>query len=158
MTTYRQITEAELISFLMEDVFELSGNLRRVGQIIARGEGQTHARWQFLNAAAAGDSTVSDLARRLGLVRQSVQRVADVLVEEGLVAYKDNPHHRRSSLVGLTREGRAVLKRLTRRSQRFRDLVSKKTTKRGLAELRDGVHRLSENVQQVERDKNLARG
>ena len=54
-------------------------------------------------------ATVARTARTLGLARQSVQRVADVLEGEGLVAYHDNPSHRRARLVTLTADGRRAL-------------------------------------------------
>ena len=155
MTTYRQITEPELIALLVEDVFELSGALRRVGHIIARAEGQTHARWQLLNAALGGDKTVSQIARRLGLARQGVQRVADILVSEGLALYKSNPDHKRAPLVEASRQGKRVLKRLTKKSRRFRELVGKKTTKRSLANLRGAILTLSEIVIRAEHDQRL---
>jgi DNA-binding MarR family transcriptional regulator len=38
-----------------------------------------------------------------------VQRLADVLEGEGLIAYADNPQHQRAKLVRLTEEGAARL-------------------------------------------------
>jgi DNA-binding MarR family transcriptional regulator len=59
---------------------------------------------------AAGDrATVPDIARRLGLQRQSVQRVADELVADGLARYEDNPRHRRSRLLVTTAAGKSAL-------------------------------------------------
>ena len=40
-----------------------------------------------------------------------MQRLADELAAEGLVEFVDNPKHRRSKLVQLTREGRGALPR-----------------------------------------------
>jgi DNA-binding MarR family transcriptional regulator len=44
------------------------------------------------------------------LARQSVQRVADLLAEKGLVQFEANPHHQRAKLVVLTQRGRAAAK------------------------------------------------
>jgi len=52
---------------------------------------------------------VAQIARALGLARQGVQRLADVLEGEGLIAYADNPQHQRAKLVRLTAEGAARL-------------------------------------------------
>ncbi len=46
----------------------------------------------------------------MGLTRQAVQRVTDLLVTQGFVRLEPNPHHRRSKLVVLTAAGHAVLK------------------------------------------------
>jgi DNA-binding MarR family transcriptional regulator len=48
----------------------------------------------------------------MGLTRQNVQRIADWLVESGIAEYVDNPHHRRAKLVALTKQGRALRRRL----------------------------------------------
>ena len=157
MTAYSHITEVEIIALLEEDIFKLGGALRRVRQLIARSAGQTHARWQLLDAAAEGDETVSQLARRMGLARQSVQRVADDLVGAGLIAFMDNPDHRRAPLVELTRSGKRVLGRLTRRARRFRELVAKKTTKRSLGGLQEAVREVTEVVLRVEQSRIVAR-
>ena len=52
---------------------------------------------------------VAHVARNMGLSRQSVQRVVDLLAERDMVRYKANPHHQRAKLVELTAAGRAVL-------------------------------------------------
>lgn len=60
--------------------------------------------------ALAGDGclalTPSQIARKMGLRRQSVQRLVDVLLEQGHLVLDDNPDHRRAKLVRLTAEGR----------------------------------------------------
>ncbi|MBB4194799.1 DNA-binding MarR family transcriptional regulator [Rhizobium aethiopicum] len=76
---------------------------------MAKPAGQTSARWQVLAAARRGDLSVAQIARALGLARQGVQRIADVLEGEGLIAYADNPQHQRAKLVLLTEKGAARL-------------------------------------------------
>jgi DNA-binding MarR family transcriptional regulator len=90
-------------------VIRLHGLITAEGDALARPAGQTSARWQVLASAEHGPTTVATIARTLGLARQSVQRVADVLEAEGLVAYEDNPHHRRAKLLSLTERGREAL-------------------------------------------------
>jgi DNA-binding MarR family transcriptional regulator len=94
---------------LVADVYELAGSLRRNGDRIAGQLGQTQARWQVLSVVSEGAWTVPAVARRLGITRQAVQRVADELAGEGLVAFAGNPSHRRSPLVELTAQGRRTL-------------------------------------------------
>ena len=52
---------------------------------------------------------MSDIARTLGLTRQSVQRVADDAVKLGLATYRSNPKHSRASLLAPTKKGRAAV-------------------------------------------------
>lgn len=94
---------------LVAEVFELAGALRRDGEAIAKVAGQTQARWQVMWIAATGRLTVATTARRLGLTRQSVQRIADTLVAEQLARFERNPDHRRSPLLILTPAGHGVL-------------------------------------------------
>jgi DNA-binding MarR family transcriptional regulator len=107
----RPRTEAgDAFSGLVVRVLRLGALLAQEGDALASGAaGQTTARWQVLAAVEDEPRSVSSVAHLLGLARQSVQRVANVLEASGLVTYEDNPHHRRARLVTLTDEGRATL-------------------------------------------------
>jgi DNA-binding MarR family transcriptional regulator len=102
----------EAFSGLVIRVFRLNGLLTAAGDALARPAGQSSARWQVLAMVEEGDHTVAETARTLGLARQSVQRVADLLEADGLVRYVENPRHRRARLIRLTDEGRIVLGRI----------------------------------------------
>ena len=90
-------------------VLRLNGSFTAAGEALAKPAGQSLARWVVLDQCRDSPATVSDIARRLRQARQSVQRVADLLVADGLCVYQDNPHHQRAKLVGLTPAGRATL-------------------------------------------------
>jgi DNA-binding MarR family transcriptional regulator len=106
----RQRTPAgDAFSAFAIGVLQLHGQLSAAGDALARPAGQSSARWQVLAGAEHGRYTVADVARILGLARQSVQRVADLLESEGLIAYADNPRHRRARLLVLTPAGREAL-------------------------------------------------
>lgn len=90
-------------------VLRLNGSFTAAGEALARPSGQSLARWVVLDQCRDSPVTVSDIARRLRQARQSVQRIADLLVDDGLCAYQANPHHQRAKLVGLTEAGRATL-------------------------------------------------
>jgi DNA-binding MarR family transcriptional regulator len=110
----------QTLALVVGDVFELAGAFRRLGDGLAGETGQTQARWQLLSVVSEGDWTVSDAARRLGVSRQAVQRIADAIVADGLAVYEDNPAHRRASLVRLTPAGRDALETITERSAGWR--------------------------------------
>lgn len=94
---------------LMAEVYELAGRSRSTSEAIARRHGQTTARWHVLSVLEDRDVSVPGVARRLGLARQSVQRVADDLLAAGSVAAVANPDHQRSPLLRLTGAGRSQL-------------------------------------------------
>ncbi|WP_198388390.1 MarR family winged helix-turn-helix transcriptional regulator [Rhizobium etli] len=101
--------EGDAFSAFAITALRLAGHLTAAGDRLAKPAGQTSARWQVLAAARRGDLSVAQIARALGLARQGVQRLADVLADEGLIAYADNPQHQRAKLVRLTAEGAARL-------------------------------------------------
>ena len=57
--------------------------------------------------AVLGPLTVPQIAQMRPTSRQRMQRLADELAAQGLVRFIDNPKHRRSKLVQLTRKGDA---------------------------------------------------
>jgi DNA-binding MarR family transcriptional regulator len=113
MTADPRTEAARRFALLVADVYELAGELGSCGERIARHVGQTGAHWKVLSAASVGGQTVAQLARRLGLTRQSVQRIADVLEVQELIEYRDNPEHRRSARVELTPSGAQTLLKLS---------------------------------------------
>jgi DNA-binding MarR family transcriptional regulator len=105
----------QALTELVLEVFRLHGRLLAAGDRMTRPVGQTSARWQVLGALEDEARSVASIARAMGLTRQSVQRIADLLEAEGLVEYAQNPAHRRAKLVRLTPRGRTVLAMITRR-------------------------------------------
>jgi DNA-binding MarR family transcriptional regulator len=101
--------EGDAFSKLAILALRLGGHLTSAGDAIARPAGQTSARWQVLAAARHESMSVAQIAKVLGVARQGIQRLADVLEREGLVRYIDNPHHLRAKLVGLTEKGAEAL-------------------------------------------------
>ncbi|ACY23239.1 regulatory protein MarR [Gordonia bronchialis DSM 43247] len=89
-------------------VFRLNGQFLALAESLAQPVGLTATRWQVLGAVIDTPLTVSDIARSMGITRQSVQRTADLLVADGLLTYRDNPAHRRAKLVAITDDGRAA--------------------------------------------------
>jgi len=92
-----------LLPLIVADVYELAGRFRAEGESIAATVRQTQARWQVMSAASAEPLSVPRIARVLGVTRQNVQRIADLLVEEGSAQYQDNPDHRASPHLILAR-------------------------------------------------------
>jgi DNA-binding MarR family transcriptional regulator len=65
-----------------------------------------------LGAVATTPLPVAGIAREMGITRQSVQRIADLLVDRGLAEYRDNPAHRRAKLLVPTGAGRSAMQRI----------------------------------------------
>ena len=109
---------------LVLSIFWLNGFFLDAADRLTAGSGLTTARWQVLGAVLQGPLTVSAIARDMGLARQSVQRTADLLVEEGLCEYVPNPAHRRARLLSPNDRGLEALGQLTPRVTAWSKRVS----------------------------------
>ena len=113
MTTHT--AEAIRLTDLILETFRLNGRLLAAGDRLTGDLGLSSARWQVIGAITDEPLPVAQIARNMGLTRQAVQRVANVLAHEGIVAFAENPNHRRAKLVCLTEAGRTVLEQVNRR-------------------------------------------
>ena len=103
---------AETFSDLVIAVFRANSALLAQGDELTRPVGLTSARWQVLGVVEHGPAPVAQVARAMGLTRQSVQQTADALAREGMLTYADNPHHRRAKLLVLTPRAERAMERL----------------------------------------------
>jgi DNA-binding MarR family transcriptional regulator len=108
---------------LVVRVFRLNGLLSAAGDALAQPAGQTSARWRILAAVEDSPSSVARIARAWGLARQSVQRVADMLVRDGMAVYEENPDHRRAQLLRLTARGKRALRAIQAAQRSWADAL-----------------------------------
>ena len=82
----------------------MNDRLAQASDALVADLGLTSARWQVLGVVvqSAEPTTVSQLARTMGLARQSVQRVVNDLVRDGFCRTADNPRHARAPLIVAT--------------------------------------------------------
>ncbi|THF66679.1 MarR family transcriptional regulator [Deinococcus sp. Arct2-2] len=106
----KRTNQEQVVNDLGAAVFQLSGRLVEVGNRLVEDLGLTEARWQVLGAIASSPLPlpVAHLARHMGLSRQAVQRLVDLLADQGLVSFVPNPHHQRAKWVVLTAQGQAA--------------------------------------------------
>lgn len=107
---------ADVFTDLVFEVFRINGRILGAGERLTVEFDLTTARWQVLGAVGiGGPQTVAQIARYLGLQRQSVQRTVDLLAEEHCVLFKRNPNHARAKLVEITLDGRQKLNQIGKR-------------------------------------------
>jgi DNA-binding MarR family transcriptional regulator len=113
--------QEDAFSRLMSECFKTNRQLVSAVARLTNGSGISGAQWGVLGAFGGSDEslTVAQTARRLGLTRQGVQRVADLLANKGLIEYLPNPNHRRAKLAKLTDQGRNLLAQLQARESRW---------------------------------------
>jgi len=122
----RRTPKAELLRKFILDMLQLDGVLRSHAEGMTAMHGQTPARWKVLTAAGCDVRTVPQIARRMGLTRQAVQRIANQQVEDGLATFVENPDHRGSPILRLTDEGTAVDDAISDRHARWSNQVARK--------------------------------
>lgn len=102
-----------LLTEVIIATFRLNGRLMDVAQDLAARGGLTAAWWQVLGGVLDEPRTVAEIGRRMGMTRQGVQRVADLLVRHGLAEYRSNPNHRRAKLLACTEAGYWAVRQIT---------------------------------------------
>lgn len=118
-------TEAgDVLTDVVMRTFRLYGAFLDAAEVMTKPVGLTAAWWQVLGAVLREPLSVSGIAREMGLTRQSVQRIADLLVDKGLAEYLPNPAHQRAKLVRPTEEGFAAIARLREAQHEWANRVS----------------------------------
>jgi DNA-binding MarR family transcriptional regulator len=139
--------KGQAIADLMLEVAQFFFRIRAVGQRTGLITSWGGGAFGFMRSLALlGPLTVPQIAQMRPTSRQRMQRLADELANEGLVEFIDNPSHRRSKLVRLTRKGEARYREL---STRFLAIASGMGAELTEAEIRGAteiVRRLSEEA------------
>jgi DNA-binding MarR family transcriptional regulator len=140
-------TKAEAVAELMLEVAQCFFRIRAVGQQTGLITSWGGGAFGFLRSLALlGPLTVPQIARMRPTSRQRMQRLADELAADGLVELIDNPNHRRSKHVRLTRKGDARYREL---NARFLSIASTMGVGVGEADIRktiEIVRQLSDDV------------
>jgi DNA-binding MarR family transcriptional regulator len=133
---------------LVVEIFRLNGALLSQGDRMTQDLGMSSSRWQVLGAVelVGRPLSVSQVARNMGLARQSVQRLVNELNTDGFVALADNPDHRRAKLIVPTAKGRKVYQEIMRRQAQWskRTLAVAALSERRLGEATSILRRLRE--------------
>ncbi len=142
MPVTKRTSKAELLRQFLLDMLQLDGALRSHAEGMTAMHGQTPARWKVLTAAGCDVRTVPQIARRMGLTRQAVQRIANQLVKDGLATFVENPDPRGSPILRLTDEGTAVDDAISDRHARWSNQVVRKLDERKMKVALEAIHDL----------------
>lgn len=140
----RRTPAGDALTDLVLPAFELNGEFLAAAEEMTRPVGLTPAWWQVLGATLDEPLPVAEIARRvgLGLARQSVQRVADLLVDRGWATFRENPAHRRAKLLEPTEDGRAAVRSLAEAQHAWADAVGAEIGEDELRRTFDSVRRI----------------
>jgi DNA-binding MarR family transcriptional regulator len=143
------VSAPELLTGTALTVFRLNGQFLDVSEALAEPAGLTAAWWQVLGAVVREPLPVAGIARAMGITRQSVQRVADLVVDKGLAEYRPNPAHARAKLLALTGAGRVALARIDPGHQEFAERLAGQLGEAGFADVLAALRKLSEALEKL---------
>jgi DNA-binding MarR family transcriptional regulator len=134
---------ADLVFEVAQFFFRLRAFGQKTGFITSWGAGA----FGFMRSLALiGPLTVPQIAQMRPTSRQRMQRLADELAAEGLVEFIDNPRHRRSKLVRLTRKGEARYRELSARFLAITSTMGAELSEEDIRKTIEIVRRLSDEV------------
>lgn len=143
------MSSTQLFTELVIEIFRLNGLILDAGDYLTQPVGLTSARWQVLGIVEHGASPVANVARTMGLTRQTVQHTANGLKRNGFIIYRENPHHRRAKLIEITPKGQQALSQIGERQAAWAQRIAGMTESDRLA---DALALLRELHAALERD------
>jgi DNA-binding MarR family transcriptional regulator len=138
----RATPTGEALTALVLRVFRLNGLFLQIAEEIAQPVGLTAAWWQVLGAVLGAPLPVAAIAREMGLTRQAVQRIADLLVEHGLASYAPNPAHKRAKLLCISARGRRSIAALAATQHAWSDRLGRTVGARALTQTNEVLDRV----------------
>ena len=140
-------SKAEAITELMLEVAQCFFRIRALGQKTGLITNWGGGAFGFMRSLALlGPLTVPQIAQMRPTSRQRMQRLADELATEGLVEFIDNPRHRRSKLVRLTRKGDAHYRELDARFLAIASTMGAVLSEADIRKTTEIVRHLSDDV------------
>jgi len=140
-------SKGEAIADLVLEAAQFFFRMRAIGQKTGLITNWGAGTIGFLRSLALiGPLTVPQIAQMRPTSRQRMQRLADELAAEGLVEFIDNPRHRRSKLLRLTRKGDARYRELSARFLAIAATMGADVSETDIRKTTEIVRRLSEEV------------
>ncbi len=137
---------------LVLETFRLNGVLLDAGNRLTKPHGLTSARWQVMGAIdlAGQPLTVAQIARRMGLARQGVQRIVNDLGGLGMIDLNTNLDHKRAPLVSMTAAGKRALAAVDKAQSAWVNTLSADLSERQIKQTLRVLQAVREHAEQIE--------
>lgn len=136
----------DLIIEIVATFFLLRAEGMRIGVVSPSGEGY----WSVLRLLKLnGPQTVPQLARYRYVPRQSVQKLANEMLKDGVIELVNNPAHKRSKLLRLTSKGDIVFQEMSDRIAKLAETLAKQQDTAQLQNAADVVKNLHEQLREM---------
>ena len=129
----------------------MNGELIDAGNRLTRPHGLTGARWQIMGPIdIEGPLTVAQIARRMGLARQGVQRIVNDLEKTGMVTLAPNRDHKRSPLVSISYKGHRVMAAINEAQAAWVNVLSEGLSERQVKQVLKTLRLVTERCERVD--------
>lgn len=147
----------EKLSAIALTTFALNGLLLTVAEQLTAPAGITATRWQVIGAVLKEPLTQSEIARRMGITRQSVRRTSLQLVAEGMLYFSSNPSSRKAMLLHPTEKGYRVVEKINPQHAAFAKQLDDILGRKKMAEILDAMTELRDALEGIVRsEKNVS--
>ena len=147
MKTHQIYTPSgELFTKLILETFRFNGLLIASGDQLAKEIDLSSALWQVLGAVGEAPLSMAQIARNMGLSRQSVRRSANKLKDKGLINFENNPDHKRAKLVVMTKKGLQILEKMKKKQVDWSNHLSEEFSSKDLEETVKMIKSLSDQL------------
>ncbi|GMN88805.1 MarR family winged helix-turn-helix transcriptional regulator [Francisella sciaenopsi] len=106
---------------LVLETFKASGILNIQGDNLTKEFGLTSSRWKILGAIKLSKApmTIVDISNYMGQSRQAVQRIVKVMINEDLIKLINNPKHKQSKYIELTKKAYNIYELLDEKQSKW---------------------------------------
>ena len=133
----------DLIIEIVATFFLLRAEGMRIGVVSSAGGGY----WSVLRLLKVnGPQTVPQLARYRYVPRQSVQKLANEMLTDGVIEFLNNPAHKRSKLLRLTPKGETIFAEMSDRIASLAETLAEQQNAAQLQNAADVVKHLHEQL------------
>ena len=141
-------TKAHALIKLMVETLKLAPKLQLEGDKLTADFDLTSSRWGVLGVLSAADKplTVADLARRMNLKPQTVQRFVTALEQKAFISLANNPDHKRAKLLSLTCKGEKALLKLKEKELRWASSITNGMTSKDINSAVAALSQLQKNI------------
>ncbi len=102
----------EQLGSMAVTIFALNSQFHKLAEQLATPAGLTVTSWKVLGAVLKESHTQAEIARKMGITRQSVRRTSIQLVKDGMAQWLPNPSHRKANLLQPTEKGYAAVRKI----------------------------------------------
>ena len=151
------LSTAQMLIALIDEMHRLRGRLTSASVEFHASDEPAGLAMTVLTAVvmAAYPPTVPQIGRSLGYPRQTIQRQADDLAHRGLIAWVDNPDHKRAQRLVGTDAGNAIQSRANARSLVWAATITEGVDAEKLADAITTLHQIRARIEDRSRQTAL---